>query len=97
MTVNDMIYELENLRSRGYGETEVKVAYQPGYPLEVEVNCVTGYNGHRKDDDGNEEVEKEDDPCVYIATTEYNDYSTSHAWSGDIDDLDEDDYVESED
>lgn len=97
MTVNELIYELTNLRDHGYGELEAKVAYQPSYPLEVSIDSVTGYNGHRKDEDGNDDTEKEDEACVYIATVHDNGYSTEKAWSGDIDELDEEDYTESED
>lgn len=97
MTVNDLIEELTNLRDNGYGETNVKVAYQPNYPMEVEIDCLTGYNGHKKYMDSGESDMKTDNPCVYIATSDYNDYSMRYAWDGNIDTLDDEDYVEYED
>lgn len=97
MTVNELIDELTNLRDNGYGETDVKVAYQPNYPMEVEIDCLTGYNGHKKDMNGDESDEKTDDPCVYLATSDCNGYSMKYAWDGNIDTLDDEDYVEYED
>lgn len=69
MTINELIDELLNLQNQHGPEAEVRVAYQPNYPMQVGIDMV---------------VAMDDEPVststvVYIGTEELNDYLPSAA------------------
>lgn len=66
MTVNDLIDRLECLRDEGFGDSEVRVAYQPSYPMSV---AITGDTA-------------ESNGTVFIGTSEGNEYLNREAAQG---------------
>lgn len=72
MTVEELKERLESLIEMGYGDKEVKMAYQPNYPIEEEITSVMGFNGKRNPDD--DEADRE--PVVYLIHNDNgNDYA----------------------
>lgn len=83
MTVEELKDRLEELIENGYGDVEVKMAYQPNYPIEEPITSVMGFNGkpHTYDD------EAEREPAVYLIHDEDgNDYAPHRIFDGDGDD-----------
>lgn len=66
MTVNELIEQLQEIAEDGYGETDVRLAFQPNWPLQFEVGRVTAPDeageGHPDEESAEEPV-----PVVYIA------------------------------
>lgn len=84
MTLTELIDELLSLRDdEGVpGDTEVRVAYQPNYPLSAECDTVTFV---AKTDDASEGGQ------LFLAETGRNDYAPRCAWEGGIVYPDDDD------
>lgn len=81
MTVNELLELLENAADRGHGDTEVRIAYQPNYPLAARIACVTTPDDL---DDEEDEDEEDTEPVLWIATRDVpaseNPYAPRAAW-----------------
>lgn len=83
MTVNEMLEKLQDEVEAGRGEYELRIAYQPTYPLRAEVANVVASDDMDEDEDGNYEA----DCFVWIAATasvagyDESPYAPSTAWS----------------
>lgn len=95
MTVEELKERLEELIENGYGDKEVKMAYQPNYPMEEPITSVMGFNGKLRTDD--EEAER--DSAVYlIHDSNGNDYAPHRIFDYcEDDELPEEDDYEDED
>ena len=78
MKVNELIKALSNMPE----DAEVRMAYQPNYPLQVSVGAVTDLTqGYEDDEDG---VMDDEDKVVWIASgsATASGYAPSLAWHG---------------
>ena len=70
MNIRDLIEQLENLAEEHGDETDVRIAHQPSWPFEYEINSVEAVDlnadsGHP--DEGHEDSEEPDALVVYLA------------------------------
>ena len=58
MTLDELIHELTNLSEEGFGDSRVRLAFQPSWPLRMEVGRV---HAMHQDDDGEQEEDGYED------------------------------------
>jgi hypothetical protein len=90
MTVDELIQDLEEARDELGGDAEIRVAYQPSWPLRTTIARVTIPQDDRPGDDEDEiaEVDEKDAGFCWIALTEgqpydENPYAPKWAWEGE--------------
>lgn len=82
MTLNELIERLEELRD-DYdvpGNTTIRGAFQPNYPLVARINAVTTFSS-----------EDTAESAIYIALGDGNDYGSRDMWEDEIVYRDEED------
>jgi hypothetical protein len=80
-TLSELIDHLQGLiEYEGVSpDAEVLIAYQPRYPMEVQLADVT-FIERNENDESSDEMQG----TVYLAASDNNDYSTSQAWEGGV-------------
>jgi hypothetical protein len=81
MKLSHLIEALEDFADV-YGDIEVRVAHQPGYPLMASVQQVTLVEKAQLSTRRYESNEKQ--PCVFIACGESSEYAPKEAWEGGV-------------
>lgn len=69
MTLNELIERLEELRD-DYGvdgDSDVRGAFQPNYPLVARIDAITAING-------------DDEVIIYVALADARDYGSDKMW-----------------
>jgi hypothetical protein len=83
MTLNELIEELQDAADRGHGDIEVRIAYQPNYPLAARIACITTPDD-LTDDEEEEEEDTDGSQVLWLATREVpsseNPYAPRAAW-----------------
>lgn len=77
MTLTELIEKLSEIEEF-YGDIEVRAAFQPNYPLVTDIQELTT-------------VIEDDEPTLFIALGDGEDYGTKRMWDGDVVTLGEDD------
>lgn len=85
MTLDELIGRLEDLREEVSGDTPIRGAFQPNYPLVAEVAALTTYISEDADETG-----------IYIALGDGRDYGSRDMWDDDLVYRDEEDEDEDE-
>jgi hypothetical protein len=80
MTLNDLIERLEEIRDEVSGNTLIRGAFQPNYPLVSSIAAVTTIISDDADEAG-----------IYIALGDGTKYGFGAMWDDEIVDRDEDD------
>ena len=81
MTIDELIERLEEVKEAGFlsGDTEVKVAHQPNYPLAAPLEMVT--DPHEViDPEDLETVERAQLDVLWLACGPSSEYAPRHAW-----------------
>lgn len=80
-TLSELIDHLQNLieYENVNPDAEVLIAYQPSYPMEVQLADVTFIESNE-----NDESSEGMQGTVYLAACDGNDYTTSRAWDGGV-------------
>ena len=77
MNIRELIEKLSEIEE-WYGDIEVRAAFQPNYPLVTDIQELTT-------------VIEDDEPTLFIALGDGEDYGTKRMWDGDVVTLGEDD------
>jgi hypothetical protein len=85
MTLNELIERLEELRDEVSGNTPIRGAFQPNYPLVADVAAITAFVSEDADESG-----------IYIALGDGRDYGSRDMWEDEIVYRDEEDEDEDE-
>lgn len=85
MTLNELIERLEEIREEVSGNTLIRGAFQPNYPLIAGVEAITTYVSEDADETG-----------VYIALGDAREYGSSDLWNDELVYRDEEDEDEDE-
>jgi hypothetical protein len=88
MTINELIELAEDAREDLGGDAQVRIAYQPGYPLRAALHCVTvPYSTGPSDLYGADEIaagQQNDGTFLWLATGDLpageNPYAPEWAW-----------------
>lgn len=80
MTLNELIERLEEIREEVSGDTRIRGAFQPNYPLIAEVEALTTYLSEDADETG-----------IYIALGDGRDYGSRDMWNDEVIYRDEED------
>ena len=76
MTLNDLITELEIMEEAHGPNTEVRLAYQPTYPLEARIKHITELESSNNEDG------EPGAACVYIAGESTENYAPGFVYGG---------------
>lgn len=79
MTLNELIERLEEIRDEVGGNTAVRGAFQPNYPLITGIDAITTVISDNSDEAG-----------VYIALGDGNNYGSRDLWDDDFIEREED-------
>ena len=77
MTVTQLLEKMQELVDEGFEDLEVKIAFQPGYPLAGNIANVASpldLEDPELDDDSDEANQ------IWIAVSDATGYATSEAW-----------------
>ena len=82
MTVDEMIERLQEAADDGFGACELRLAFQPSWPLQFEVGGIATPDVESRATDEPDEEPKETTPVVYITEGDHprNDSPYAPAW-----------------